>query len=50
MFTDTKLWVEEKNSQMPCQRRKMLNMLKNFDDNSEDDELHLEKENTRNVK
>ena len=31
---------------MPSQRRKMLNRLKDFDDNSEDDELNLEKQNT----
>ena len=35
---------------MPSQRRKMLNRLKDFDDNSEDDELNLEKQNLMNFK
>ena len=33
---------------MPSQRRKMLNRLQYFDDNSEDDELNLEKQNVMN--
>ena len=45
MFTDIKSLITERNSQMPSQRRKMLNRLKDFDDNSEDDELNLEKQN-----
>ena len=35
---------------MPSQRRKMLNRLKDFDDNSEDGELNLEKQNLMNFK
>ena len=35
---------------MLSQRRKMLNRLKDFDDNSEDDELNLEKQNLMNFK
>ena len=46
MFTDIKSLI----SQMPSQRRKMLNRLKDFDDNSEDDELNLEKQNLMNFK
>ena len=33
MFTDIKSLITERNSQMPSQRRKMLNRLKDFDDN-----------------
>ena len=43
MFTDINSLITERNSQIPSQRRKMLNRLKDFDDNSEDDELNLEK-------
>ena len=50
MFTDIKSLITERNSQMPSQRRKMLNRLKDFDDNSEDDELNLEKQNLMNFK
>ena len=50
MFTDIKSLITERNSQMSYQGRKMLNRLKYFDDNSEDDELNLEKHNTRNFK
>ena len=42
MFTDIKSLITERNSQMPSQRRKMLNRLKDFDDNFEDEELNLE--------
>ena len=45
MFIDIKSLMAERNSQMPSQRRKILNTLKDFDDNSEDDELNLEKQN-----
>ena len=44
MFTDIKSLITERNSQVPSQRRRMLNRLKDFDDNSEDDELDLEKQ------
>ena len=50
MFTDIKSLITERNSQIPSQRRKMLNRLKDFDDNSEDDELNLEKQNLMNFK
>ena len=50
MFTDIKSLITERNSQMPSQRRKMLNRLKDFDDNSEDDELNLENQNLMNFK
>ena len=50
MFTNIKSLIVEGRSQMLSQRRKMLNRLKYFDDNSEDDELNLEKHNTRNFK
>ena len=50
MLTDIKSLIAKRNSQMPSQRRKMLNKLKNFDDNSDDDELNLEKQNTRGFK
>ena len=50
MFTDVKSLITERNCQMPSQRRKLLNRLKDFDDNFEDDELNLGKENTRNFK
>ena len=50
MFTDIKSLITERNSQVPYQRRKMLNRLKYFDDNSEDDELNLEKQNLMNFK
>ena len=35
---------------MPSQRRKTLNILKDFDDNFENDELNLKMEQTRNFK
>ena len=44
IFTDIKSLITERNSQVPSQRRRMLNRLKDFDDNSEDDELDLEKQ------
>ena len=44
MFTDIKSLITERNSQVPSQRRRMLNRLKDFGDNSEDDELDLEKQ------
>ena len=50
MFTNIKSLIVEGRSQMLSQRRKMLNRLKYFDYNSEDDELNLEKHNTRNFK
>ena len=50
MFTDIKSLITERNSQMPSQRRKMLNRLKDFDDNSEDDELNLAKQSLMNFK
>ena len=50
MFTDIKSLIAERNSQIPSQRRKMLNRLKDFDYNSEDDELNLEKKNLLNFK
>ena len=50
MFTDINSLITERNSQIPSQRRKMLNRLKDFDDNSEDDELNLEKQNLMNFK
>ena len=50
IFTDIKSLITERNSEMPSQRRKMLNRLKDFDDNSEDDELNLEKQNLMNFK
>ena len=50
MFTNIKSLIAERSSQMLSQRRKMLNRLKDFDDNSEDDELDLEKHNMRNFK
>ena len=50
MFTYIKSLITERNSQMPAQRRKMLNRLKDFDENSEDDELNLEKQNLLNVR
>ena len=52
MFTDQclKSLITERNSQIPSQRRKRLNRLKDFDDNSEDDELNLEKQNLLNFK
>ena len=50
MFTDIKSLITERNSQMPSQRRKMLNRLKDLDDNSEDDELNLEKQKLINFK
>ena len=50
MFTDMKSLIIERNSQIPSQRRKKLNRLKDFDDNSEDDELNLEKQNLMNFK
>ena len=50
MFTDIKSLITERNSQMPSERRKMLNRLKDFDDNSEDDKLNLEKQNFVNFK
>ena len=50
MFTDIKSLITERNSQMPSQRRKMQNRLKDFDDNSDDDELNLEKQNLMNFK
>ena len=43
MFTDMNSLIIERNSQIPSQRRKKLNRLKDFDDNSEDDEFNLEK-------
>ena len=46
MFTDIKSLI----SQMPSQRRETLNRLKDFDDDSEDDELNLEKQNLMNFK
>ena len=42
--------IIERNSQIPSQRRKKLNRLKDFDDNSEDDEFNLEKQNLMNFK
>ena len=42
MSTDIKSLITERNSQMLSQRRKMLNRLKDFDDNFEDEELNLE--------
>ena len=50
MFTDIKSLITERNSQMSYQGRKMLNRLKYFDDNSEDDELNLENQNLMNFK
>ena len=50
MFTNIKSLIVEGRSQMLSQRRKMLNRLKYFDDNSEDDELNLEKQNLMNFK
>ena len=50
MFTYIKSLITERNSQMPAQRGKMLNRLKDFDENSEDDELNLEKQNLLNVR
>ena len=50
MFAYIKSLITERNSQMPSQRRKMLNRLKYFDDNSEDDELNLENQNLMNFK
>ena len=50
MYADIKSLITERNNEMPSQRKKMLNRLKYFDDNSEDDELNLEKHNTRNFK
>ena len=50
MFTDKKSLITERNSQMPSQRRKMQNRLKDFDDNSDDDELNLEKQDLMNFK
>ena len=50
MFTDVKSLITERNCQMPSQRRKLLNRLKDFDDNFEDDELNLEKQNVMNFK
>ena len=50
MFTDIKSLITERSSQMPSQRRKMLNRSKDFDDNSEGDELNLEKQNLMNFK
>ena len=50
MFTDMKSLIIERNSQIPSQRRKKLNRLKDFDDNSEDDELNFEKQNLMNFK
>ena len=44
IFTDIKSLITERNSQVPSQRRRMLNRLKDFDDNSEGDELDLEKQ------
>ena len=43
MFIDIKSLIAERNSQMPSQRRKMLNRLKDFDDNSKDNELNSER-------
>ena len=43
MLTDIKSLIAERNSQMPSQRRKMLNRLKDFDDNSKDNELNSER-------
>ena len=43
MLTDIKWLIAERNSQMPSQRRKMLNRLKDFDDNSKDNELNSER-------
>ena len=42
--------IIERNSQIPSQRRKKLNRLKDFDDNSDDDEFNLEKQNLMNFK
>ena len=50
IFTDIKSLITERNSQIPSQRRKMQNRLKDFDDNSDDDELNLEKQNLMNFK
>ena len=50
MFTDVNSLIIERNSQIPSQRRKKLNRLKDFDDNSEDDEFNLEKQNLMNFK
>ena len=50
MYADIKSLITERNNQMPSQRKKMLNRLKYFDDNSEDDELNLEKQNLMNFK
>ena len=44
IFTDIKSLITERNSQVPSQRRRMLNRLKDFDDNSAGDELDLEKQ------
>ena len=50
MFADIKSLITEKKSQMSYQGRKMLNRLKYFDDNSEDDKLNLENQNLMNFK
>ena len=50
MFTYIKSLLTERNSQMPSQRRKILNRLKYFNDNSKDDELNLENQNLMNFK
>ena len=50
MFTDINPLITERNSQIPSQRRKMLNRLKDFDDYSEDNEFNLEKQNLMNFK
>ena len=39
MFTDIKSLIAERNSQMPSEKRKTLNRLKDFYDNFEDKEL-----------
>ena len=50
MYADIKSLITERNNQMPSQRKKMLNRLKYFDDNSEDDELTLKKQHLMNFK
>ena len=50
MCADIKSLITERNNQIPSQRRKMLNRLKYFDDNSEDDELTLKKQRLMNFK
>ena len=50
MYADIKSLITERNNEMPSQRKKMLNRLKYFDDNSEDDELNLENQNLMNFK